>query len=419
MENEKIKLKDFFKSIDIKTDKLQFIKRAEIFLIFLISAFEESYENIKDGLIDQWDKITGKKATDTEIHFIKEYPFKECYFDMLNQLKINSIKKFRGKTTILDDTWFFLYLAKYNQTLRASEFESLIEHIKNKEISFGMYKESSGTYRLTKDYREFIVSKKNKEGVFEDWFRDLGIKIEKKYSADLEYIFDDIIDAKAKNNEELSTSLRKMFSFEPYDKYVEILNSSLVSKENEYEEKETSQVTLNKENNITSARPSEDETIKLIIHKEMPEKINVSIQFEEAVNKVYDLFQNVADNYKQEGIEDFIKVLNSASYGNLLDKIFFACTNKNCENKEFLSYAILIKNALDEFGFAFGTYPKEPIGTCIGAPSDDEMEYLARNYRWKDEKILYNNLVIAAPGMINRKTKQFVYPPLVEVKKYE
>lgn len=415
MENEKYKLKDFFKDIDIKTEKLQFIKRSEIFLIFLISAFEESYETIRDGLIDQWDKITGKKPTEKEIEFIKEYPFKECYFDMLNQLKINSINRFRNKMTILDDAWFFMYLAKYYQTLRPSRLEELIEKIKDKEIAFGLYKESSGTYRLTKDLKEFIVSKKNKEGETEEWFRDLGAKVEKKYFADLEYIFDDVIEAIAKKNEKLSIALKKMFCFEDYEKYIGLLNSSLVSTDQEEAVVEPEPAPKTKKEVVIEA-PQSDETVKLVLHKETAEKVNVSIQFEEAVNKVYDMFQDVASNYKQEGIEDLIKVLNSSSYGNLLDRVYFACSTKNTDQKEFLSIAILLKNALDEFGFAFDTYPKEPIGTCIGAPSDDQMEYIARNYRWKDEKILYKNLVIAAPGIINRKTKQFVYPPLVEVK---
>ena len=64
----------------------------------------------------------------------------------------------------------------------------------------------------------------------------------------------------------------------------------------------------------------------------------------------------------------------------------------------------------------FDFYPKEPLGTCIGAPSDDDIEYISKNYRWKEDKILYKNLYISAPGILNRKTKKFVYPPLVEVK---
>ena len=138
--------------------------------------------------------------------------------------------------------------------------------------------------------------------------------------------------------------------------------------------------------------------------------------FEDSLKVLFDLSLTVSDVYKQEGIEELIKTLNSSAYGSLLDKIYFATANKEESNKDFLNVATLIKNALSEFGYVFDFYPKEPLGTCIGAPSDDDIEYISKNYRWKEDKILYKNLYISAPGILNRKTKKFVYPPLVEVK---
>lgn len=162
--------------------------------------------------------------------------------------------------------------------------------------------------------------------------------------------------------------------------------------------------------------PQNDEAIKLIKHKEAEPKVSAIQTFEDSLKVLFDLSLTVSDVYKQEGIEELIKTLNSSAYGSLLDKIYFATANKEESNKDFLNVATLIKNALSEFGYVFDFYPKEPLGTCIGAPSDDDIEYISKNYRWKEDKILYKNLYISAPGILNRKTKKFVYPPLVEVK---
>lgn len=160
----------------------------------------------------------------------------------------------------------------------------------------------------------------------------------------------------------------------------------------------------------------EEEIRKLVLHTEMQSRESVPQAFEESLNTLFDLSQHISESYKLEGIELLIKTLNSTAYGNLLDKVYFAIQDKSKEPSDFGSVSILIKNALQEHGFAFECYSKEPVGTCIGAPSDDDMEYISRNYRWKSDKILYHNLYVCAPGMMNRKTKTFVYPPLVEVK---
>lgn len=99
-------------------------------------------------------------------------------------------------------------------------------------------------------------------------------------------------------------------------------------------------------------------------------------------------------------VEEFIKIMNSATHGYCLDNMFLT------KNPEFA----FLRNALLEAGFIFDFYHNEPLNSEI---SVEDVEEIARKYRTTTFSE-GNKWVVCAPGLRNMKTKEWVVLPRIQ-----
>lgn len=471
MDNE---LKNYLIKKGISDNDKIFIKSAEIDVILTISAFDSSDIKLKDLLAQSWQKIIESDVSDTDKAFINNSSWGRQYpWGVFKNIKISGIAKNDNEQHIrnyIRRVWFFTFIAQnYNQVKAEDLYKNILNVQKNDFYSKNNKKNKENVLKdlidqyinnstisgelcnklwtqIAQNYlvkledifekaKEQLLIKNSKHSSWLKIFADISANSETNNKKNDNNIKTDeqVVESADVNTEDNSSEIKDNSvpeTQESVDEKTIEPSTTMDNEETKEEEKEQTNSPLPDESNIISAESSEqpetmdtsakediqEEVKELIKHKEKEPPENISEKFEENLNALYDLSRQISDSSKQKGIENLIKTLNTKEYSNLLDQIYFATQNTS-ENRDFFTTAaILIKNALQEYDFCFEFYPNEPMGFCIGAPSDDDIEYISRNYRWKNDSILYKNLYICAPGIMNRKTKVFVYPPLVEVK---
>lgn len=427
------KLQKYLNSKHITSEDSLLAKTAEIDALLAICAWKGRAKNLRDELLNQWQRITKEEVTDSDRKFVKSREWGAYPFGLFGDVKK---KKITGVTLTdqlqyLRRLWFFIFMARNYQGTDRKTLRNQLEEIKQRELDAKFLSPFARQYALSLLSRIY-----NGMSTPDKAYEKLWKRIETDYLAELEEIF---AQAKSvllkKDEEEFSNWFAILEDKQPVPvatgtpaKAAESVSAaSTPAREEgttsapdipEQPEKPTEEPSAAKDTPIKEEKTPEQEVIKLIKHQPLPERKpeNYSELLDENIRKIYDLSEKLVENAKCQGVEKFIRTLNSEAYATLLDKLYFVTQHKEDFSGEYYSMACLIKNALEANGFAFAFYPDQQVGTCIGAPTANDTEYIYIHYRYKQADFVYKNLYIAAPGIINKKTNVFVYPPLVEVK---
>ena len=390
-------------------------KEAELYILLSFSALDENSSSLKDSFSRNWsifiendspllEEDWNKIRVFLDIHNLVSLQRLESAFT--NRSRIQSDSDCVNSFLVYELLWFFIYIGRYHgsydPTSVKSQLESLSYDVANSLKNSFLYSDIKLLKNTLLNLFKSFWSPSAPTGIGTSISSSVGNMIAKQYLKKLESFFIAHRNVLSSFENGKFSNYLLLFPNEPRESDVQraqvsantAIPSSIKTPQNlnpviRNSERSNTPPRITPESREESSNPERKETLfrkssPLHRHEEAPPSESIAALFDEKIGALYDLSRCAEETFKAEGIERLIKTLNSSAYGNLLDQVFFAVKNKSKKATAFYSVAIRLKNAMAEHGFEYAFYPGEELGTYIGAPIENDREYLTRNYRWED-----------------------------------